>query len=744
MKKAALVAASLVVFACGRGQLVPPGASDWTGPAPGLGGHYDADRTHVRFRVYSAHATAAVVELFAEPLGAPSALTLELERENGGDVWTATVSTDALADRGIDTVYYGYRFWGPNWPRDVGFLSDVDSRGNRFNPNKLVLDPYAREISHDPEGPHHQGIDVYTSGPEHRGTDTATLAPKGVVIAPSDGGVSHPTRPFKDGIIYEVHLRGLTMNDPSVPAGIRGTYAGAARKASYLADLGVTAIELLPVFETKNDQNDLAPGVDGDNYWGYANWSFFSPDRRYAADRSPGGPTREFQEMVSAFHDEGIEVYLDVVYNHTAEGGTWGNHDQAVVLSWRGADNATYYQLDSSGRGYVNHNGVGPNLNVTQPAVRDLVLDSLKYWTGEMGVDGFRFDLAAVLGNGCETDCFQWQPHASDGVLARAVDELPGIDLMAEPWGIGSGTYQQGKFPAGWAEWNGRFRDVVRSDQNKMDVVDVAPSDLAARVEGSPDLFDDGRRPWHSVNYVVSHDGFTLRDLYACNDKNNDQQWPYGPSPGGENENLSWDQSGDPVRQRQAARTGMALVLLSAGVPMMTGGDELYRTQYCNNNPYNLDSDKNWLDWAAADASMQAFTRWVMHFRSAHPSLRPDAFFTHSDGDGNGVKDITWITDQGVEATYEYYYDAGNHFLGWRIDAAELGEENASSIYVAYNGWNQKISGALLPDAAPGRAWYLAGESAAGGSFYDDAGSYPLVGKSFDILPRSLSVFVER
>jgi isoamylase len=598
---------------------------------------------------------------------------------------------------------------------------------------------------------------VFASGPDFRHIDSAPFAAKAIALGDeaADLGAA-PTRALRDDIIYEVHVRGLTRNDPGVPAALRGTYAGAALKADYLADLGVTAIELLPIQETQDDQNDLEVGTAGDNYWGYATLSFFAPDRRFAADRSPGGPTREFQAMVRAFHDRGIKVYLDVVYNPTGEGGLWNaSGEVAELLSFRGLDNATYYELAGGGRFYHDNNGVAGNVNVADPAVRDLVIDSLAYWHRAMGVDGFRFDLAAVLGNRCTTDCFQFDKLESANILNRAVRSLPvrpeaggaGVDLIAEPWAIGA--YEMGNFPSGWAEWNGTYRDALRADQNLLGVETVTPGELATRIAGSSDLFqDDGRKPWHSINFLVAHDGFTLKDLYSCSGKNNGQAWPFGPSDGGEDHNRSWDHGGDPAAQRQAARTGLALLMLSAGVPMMTGGDEFLRSQRCNNNAYNLDSEGNWLDWNAA-SGQDAFTRFVrglMRFRASHPALRPADFFRGRDRDGNGLKDITWLRDDGGEADPGYMAAGDRHFLAYRLDGGDA-RDTAASIYVAYNGWSGPVA-ATLPPARAGKSWYRVADTAAWmeslSNFENTPDQDRLDGTRYQLAGRSLLLLVER
>lgn len=480
----------------------------------------------------------------------------------------------------------------------------------------------------------------------------------------------------------------------------------------------MTAVEFLPVQETQNDANDVNPtSTSGDNYWGYMTLNWFAPDRRYSSDRTPGGPTREFQAMVKAFHDAGIKVLLDVVYNHTGEGGAYNSGGSSVydLWSWRGLDNPTYYSLTADRQSSWDNTGVGGNYNTYNPVAQDLIVDSLAYWKDILGVDGFRHDLATVLGNTCQHGCYQYSRTDPNTALNRIVREMParpagggsGVDWIGEPWAVGAGTYQVGNLPAGWSEWNGQYRDTLRSDQNRMGYDAVTPGQLANRFAGSSDLYgDDGRRPWNSVNFMVAHDGFTLRDLYACNTKNNTQGWPYGPSDGGSDDNRSWDQGGVAADQRRAARNGQAFLMLSAGTPMMTGGDEVLRGIRCNNNPYNLDSSANWLGWSpdAAQITFRTFTARLAAFRKAHPALRPASFYSASDGNGNGLAQLVWFTPTGSSPDSAYWGDANNHAIGWRIDGTEFGDP-ASAIYVGYNGWSGDVN-FVLPSPGAGKQWY--------------------------------------
>ena len=657
----------------------------WQAP---LGAHWTPAGDAVVFRLAAPHATRVELELYDAPFGGtPTSVAMTLD----GDVWTARVPS---------ATYYGYRVWGPNWPYDpawtpgsmAGWIADVDASGNRMNPNKVVFDPYAEELSHDPTSPAQPDGSAYAVG-THRAVDSGPVAPKGIVVR-AGAGDAGPTRPLRDDVIYEVHVRGFTQADAIACA---GTYAGAATRAGYLADLGVTAIELMPVQETPNDRNDIDPASDtGDNYWGYATLAYFAPDRRYACDRAPGGPTQEFRAMVAAFHARGIKVLVDVVYNHTAEGSG------SALLSMRGVDNAAYYQLDKAGTGFTNDNGVGADLAADKPLAAGIVLDSLAYWHDALGVDGFRFDLAPVLGNDCGPGCFHFAPDGLPTTIAqraRPADGGAGIDLIAEPWAVTANGYALGKFPAGWAQWNDHIRDSLREDQNE---APVAIGELEQRIRGSRDLFTT---PTASIDYLVSHDGLTLHDLYACNGANNARGWPYGPSDGGTTANHSWDHGGDAAAQRQAVRTGLALLALSQGVPMITGGDEMLRTIACNNNSYNLDSRATWLDWSLAqtNAPLVTFVQRLFAFRAAHPALHAG----------------TWLDDFATQGTA----------LIWR----------AGDVLVAYNH-----AAAATTIALPaGPVWWRAGDTASGLE-PDNFSDYMMHQAQYGLAARSLAVFVAR
>ncbi|MBQ4849281.1 isoamylase [Pseudoalteromonas sp. MMG012] len=694
--------------------------------------HQESNNT-LTFRIYSSRATRMAVYLYANATGSHEIDHYALTK-NSDDIWSVTLDKARLDGRLQGTVYYGYRAWGPNWPyhpswqkgSNIGFIKDVDRYGNRFNPNKLLIDPYAKELSHDHLTPQWDSGNIYASGNRFRNLDSALKAPKGIVVAYSHQSTGvKPTGALKDDVIYEVHVRGLTKNDESIPANFRGTYQGAALKAGYLADLGITAVEFLPVQETQNDTNDVVASTEGDNYWGYMTLNYFAPDRRYAADKSPGGPTKEFKSMVKAFHDKGIKVFIDVVYNHTGEGGAWKQGDASTynLYSWRGLDNPTYYSLTADRQHNWDNTGVGGNYNTLNPIAQNLIIDSLDYWQSEMGVDGFRFDLASVLGNSCEHGCFHFDKTLKNNALNRITDEFTerpalggqGTDFIAESWAIGGNSYQVGGFPKGWSEWNGKYRDTIRKDQNQMGQESVSLGQLANFFTGSANLYqDDGRAPWNSVNFIVAHDGFTLKDLYSCNEKNNQHLWPLGPSDGGENSNHSWAQGwhNQAQEQRKAARNGFALLMLSAGTPMMTGGDEYLRSLKCNNNPYNLDSSANWLSyrWNTQQHHFNAFAKGMIAFRKGHSALRPAHFYSDKDNNANVMEQLRWFKSDGSVADIGYFNDANNHAIAYRIDSSEFSESTAA-IYIAYNGWSDQVE-FTLPWPGQGKSWYRVTDTA--------------------------------
>ena len=542
---------------------------------------------------------------------------------------------------------YGYRVHGP-W--DPG-------SGRRCNPQKLLLDPYARAIDGAIEwGPAIFGHEV--AAPARRNeTDSAPYVPRSVIVR--DGfdwrDDARPHVPDHDTILYEVHVKGFTMRHPGVPAAIRGTYAGLAHPAAieHLQALGVTSVELLPVHHFLHDGFLLQRGLR--NYWGYNSIGYFAPHAEYAASRSVGGQVNEFKAMVKALHAAGLEVILDVVYNHTGEGG----HD-GPTLSLRGLDNQAYYRLlPHDPRRYMDYTGTGNSLNMLEPHVLQLIMDSLRYWIEEMHVDGFRFDLASALAR---------ELHAVDRLSAffDIIQQDPVIrtvKLIAEPWDVGEGGYQVGEFPAHWAEWNGRYRDTVRDVwRGQRDML----HDFGRRFTGSADLYqDDGRRPSASVNLVTAHDGFTLADLVSHDRKHNSANGDGDRD--GESHNRSWNcgtegVTDDPailaVRTRQQ-RNLLATLFLSQGVPMLLGGDELGRSQSGNNNAYCHDSELSWFDWAAIDEPLLDFTRRLIALRRRHPVFRRRRWFLDGHtglGGEQGPPDIEWRHPRGSRMRDEEWH----------------------------------------------------------------------------------------
>ena len=642
-----------------------------------LGARYGADGTQITFRVYSARATRMQVYIYKHASGAQERVAYVLTRDPATQVWSRTVAVSTLRNTyGITgTVYYGYRAWGPNWPyvsswtkgSSAGFLEDVDAAGNRFNPNKLLLDPYAREVSHDPLTPSAPDGTAYASGPLYRSVDTGTRAPKGLVLAPDATPIgTKPTRALKDEVIYEVHLRGLTRNDPAVPAAYRGTYRGAGLKAAALAALGVTAIELLPVQETQNDTNDVDPaGAEGDNYWGYSTLNYFAPDRRYAYDRSPGGPTREFKAMVKAFHDAGLKVLLDVVYNHTGEGGAWDPADKHTynVFSFRGLDNRTYYSLTADFQHSWDNTGVGGNYNTRNSTAQDLIVDSLAYWKDTLGVDGFRYDLASVLGNTCEHGCFDYDKTAAGNALNRILAEMParpgaggaGVDWIAEPWAIGGGRTRSATSPRDGRSGTGST--ATRQGQRP----GLALRPLGRRQRRQPEL-----GPGRERRPSTPRGAHRPRPAAALGRHAHDHRRRRGAA--------------QPALQQQPVQPRLDRQL--ALVHARRGPGELPHVRPASHR-----------------------------LPPAHPALRPADFYSGADTNGNVMEQLRWFTPAGTVPDAAYWNNPGNHAIAWRIDGTELGDP-ASAIYVAYNGWSGDVT-FTLPWPGPGRSWYRVTDTSA-------------------------------
>jgi glycogen operon protein len=633
----------------------------WPGRPYPLGATWDGQG--VNFALCSENASAVELCLFDGPAGEREAQRIRLE-ERTDQVWHCYVP-------GLwPGQHYGYRVHGPYEPR----------AGHRFNPHKLLIDPYAKAISGTVEWS--DAMFGYRIGDPEADLsfderDNAANLPRCVVVdeAFTWGGDALLRTPWERTVIYEAHVKGFTIRHPEVPEPLRGTYAGLASLPviDHLHALGVTAIELLPVHHFVSDKHLCDRGLT--NYWGYNTIGFFSPDIRYAVSRRRGRHVREFKTMVKTLHSEGIEVILDVVYNHTAEGNHLG-----PTLSFRGIDNATYYRLVADDpRYYMDYTGCGNSLNVRHPRTLQLIMDSLRYWVLEMHVDGFRFDLASTLAR---------ELHDVDRLSAffdiiHQDPVLSQVKLIAEPWDLGSGGYQVGNFPPGWAEWNAKYRDAIRRYW-KGDGGQVA--ELAYRLSGSSDLYEtSGRRPFASINFVTCHDGFTLRDLVSYDRKHNEANGEANRD--GTDDNLSWNcgvegPSDEPaivaLRERQM-RNMLATLLLSQGVPMLTAGDEVGRSQAGNNNAYCQDNEISWLDWKPDRAARElfAFTASLIALRQEQPVLRRRRFFQGRRIQGSEVKDIAWFNPNGKEMTDEEWASGFVRCIGMRLAGDAIEEMDA-------------------------------------------------------------------
>jgi glycogen operon protein len=652
------------------------------------------DGKGVNFALFSANATKVELCLF-DRSGQTETERIELP-EYRDEVWHGYVPEIAPGQ------VYGYRVHGPYSPDE----------GHRFNPNKLVLDAYARahigELKWDP------AVFAYKVGDPQADLsfderDSAPFMPKCVVVDPNFDWhrekVWKPV-PWDRTVVYETHVRGYTKLHPAVPEQQRGTFAGLATQQviDYVKSLGVTTVELLPVHTFINDSFLLERKLT--NYWGYNSIGFFAPDPRYAADRAK--TLQEFKEMVARFHDAGLEVIIDVVYNHTAEGNELG-----PTLSFKGIDNASYYRLmPDKKRYYINDTGTGNTLNMSHPRVIQMVTDSLRYWAQEMHVDGFRFDLGTILArepSGFDTHNGFMKALMQDPVLAQ-------VKLIAEPWDCGPGGYQVGGFPPGWAEWNDKFRDTVRDYWRG----EATPGALAPRLCGSPDLFNHrGRQPWASVNFITAHDGFTLNDLVSYNDKHNEANGE--DNKDGHSHNRSWNHGAEGptddeairgLRKRQMKNL-LATLLLSQGTPMLLAGDEFGRTQQGNNNAYCQDNEISWVNWNHDEREERLidFVRKLTGLRHQYPILRRARFLTGEYNEALEVKDVTWINATGEEMREEHWKDANVRCFGMLLDGRaqstgirKRGEE--ATLLIIFNPW-QDVVKFKLPEAVGGEAWKL-------------------------------------
>ena len=666
----------------------PPRPEAWLGRARPLGATWDGEGTN--FALFSEQAESVWLCLFDEE-GNETSIEIPEHTANTHHVYLPGIGPGQR---------YGYRVHG-RWD---------PAEGHRFNPAKLLVDPYAKAIegSVDWSGP------LFGHQPDMPSKacdlDSAGHVPRSVVVDTSFdwGDDAPPETPWYQTVIYEAHVRGLSMTHPGVPQSLRGTYAGIASQPiiDHLVDLGVTAIELMPIHHFVPEGFVVEQGLT--NYWGYSTLGFFAPHGPYAAGGERGQQVTEFKRLVQAMHRAGIEVLLDVVYNHTTEGTADG-----PTLSLRGIDNATYYRLaPDNPAAYMDFTGTGNSLNVTHAASLQLVMDSLRYWLEEMRVDGFRFDLAPTLAR----EYFSVDRNSAFFDLIQQDPVVSGAKLIAEPWDIGPGGYQVGNFPPVWSEWNGRYRDDVRDFWKG---ADGALSGLASRFSGSSDLYgSERRRPRASINFITAHDGYTLRDLVTYESKHNEANGE--DNRDGHGDNRSWnggvegptdDQQIVENRRRRAASM-MVTLLLSQGVPMISGGDELGRTQGGNNNAYCQDNEISWCDWTSIDEEMLALTRKLVQFRAAHPVFRRRRFFTGAPEASSPLPDIGWYRPDGEAMAHDDwhvgYARAVTVFLNGNTIAAQgsrLEPVSDNSYLVLFNGGADAL-GFTVPAPLAGYRWW--------------------------------------
>ena len=664
----------------------------WPGSAYPLGATYDGSGTN--FALFSEVAERVELCLF----DADGAEVRHDLPEMDGFVWHAFLPGVEPGQR------YGYRVHGPYDP----------SRGHRCNPSKLLLDPYAKAI--DGKFEWGQALFSYNFGDaqSRNDEDSAGAMPKSVVISPFfDWGVDRPPkRQYAESVIYEAHVKGLTYQHPEIPAELRGTYSAIAHPVmiDHLRSLGVTAVELMPVHHFANDSTLIERGLS--NYWGYNTIGFFAPDSKYSSSASPGGQVQEFKSMVRELHDAGIEVILDVAYNHTGEGNHLG-----PTLCFKGIDNSAYYRLvDNDQQFYMDYTGTGNTLNVRHPHALQLIMDSLRYWVLEMHVDGFRFDLAATLAR----EFYDVERLSSFFELVQQDPTVSQVKLIAEPWDVGPGGYQVGNFPPQWTEWNGKYRDTVR-DFWRGEAATLG--EFASRLTGSADLYEhSARRPVASINFVTAHDGFTLRDLVSYNEKHNEANGE--DNRDGESYNRSWNcghegPTDDPevnaLRARQQ-RNFLATLLLSQGVPMISHGDELGRTQQGNNNGFCQDNELTWIDWKNLDVDLLAFTRYVSSLRRDHPVFRRRRFF---DGlpvgrrGRKGLPDIAWLRPDGSQMTKQDWGSGFGRAVAVFLNGQGIADRDGrgervvdDSFVLCFSAHHEHIQ-FMLPPASYGRNWQV-------------------------------------
>jgi isoamylase len=688
-----------------------------------LGATPDGEGTN--FALFSENATRIELCLFDENGQHERCVPL---RETTAHVWHGYLPGIGPGQR------YGYRVDGPWEPE----------HGHRFNASKLLIDPYAQALTGQVDW--NAPVFGYRLGKSDLVRDKRNDArgvPKGIVIADDFdwSGDRRPDIALNDSVIYELHVKGFTERHPDLPPDLRGTYAGLAAPPviDYLKNLGITAVELLPVHAFLDDKHLLDQGLR--NYWGYNTINFFAPEARYSASGDTGGQVTEFKQMVKALHAAGIEIILDVVYNHTAEGNHLG-----PTLSFRGIDNASYYRLvPDDPRHYMDYTGTGNTLNAMHPQVLQLIMDSLRYWVEEMHVDGFRFDLASALARelhdvdrlGSFFDVIHQDP-----VLSR-------VKLIGEPWDIGEGGYMVGSFPPLWSEWNDKYRDTVRAYWK---AGDVSVAELAFRLTGSSDLYQgDGRRPSASINFVVAHDGFTLEDLVSYNDKHNEANGEHNRD--GHDHNLSWNHgvegpTDDPkitAARDQTKRNLIATLLLSQGVPMLAHGDEIGRTQNGNNNVYAQDNETSWVDWDLDDCkrALLGFTREMIALRERHPSLGRPRFFQGRKIRGSQVEDLAWFRPDGEPMTDEEWDEGWARAIGMRLGGKALTEVDQDGnrlvdddLFLLLNGHYEPVTFCLPPEGHD--AWTVVVDTVSGEVHTNGGGRTITAGEEFELPARSL------
>jgi isoamylase len=654
-----------------------------------LGAHWDGKG--VNFALFAGQATAVELCLFNEDCITEEVRINLIERTSY--VWHAYLP-------GIKPGQcYGYRVYGPFQPE----------QGLRYNPNKLLIDPYAKAISGAVEW--HDSLFGYRMGEDDLSfdeTDSAPFVPKSVVIDQSYDweGVAAPETSYLSSIIYEAHVRGISMTHPGIPESIRGSYAALGHPVmiDYLKNLGITAIELMPVHQFINDRSLAEKGLS--NYWGYNTIGFFAPDTKYSSTGVLGGQVKEFKDMVKAMHKAGIEVILDVVYNHTAEGNHLG-----PTLSFKGIDNVEYYRLTEDKRYYMDYTGTGNTLNAYFPSVLRLMMDSLRYWVQEMHVDGFRFDLASALARGLN----EVNRLSSFFSIIHQDPVLSQVKLIAEPWDVGEGGYQVGNFPPGWTEWNGKYRDCIRDFWRGEDSM---LAEFALRVTGSPDLYrDDNRRPTASINFITAHDGFTLEDLVSYNEKHNEANGEDNRDGEDHNRSCNYGVEGKTdnpeilqLRARQK-RNFLTTLFLSQGVPMLLAGDELGRTQNGNNNAYCQDNELSWINWTNVDQELLDFTRRLIKLRKDHPVFRRRTWFQGEPVRESGAQDIAWILPDGTEMQEHNWKEDFAKSLGIFLNGHGIkGRDNQgrkiidNSFYLMLNAHHGVIQ-FKLPEIRFGKTW---------------------------------------